>query len=256
MSEGAVPESNPQETSLGLDAFRDKPEDAGLSLDELSEAFAKALGAGADPFSAASDEASTGGEGGNVQFETEPMAAPGEAIAPDSCEITPRSILEAMLFVGSPTNEPLASAKVSSLMRGVRPAEIDELVRELNQQYKADGCPYRIESEGAGYRMALRPEFEAVRGRFYGRVREARLSPAAIEVLAVVAYNQPLSREEVSQLRGKPSGSLLAQLVRRQLVRIERPEESPRIARYHTTGRFLKLLGIAGLDDLPRGEVP
>ena len=75
--------------------------------------------------------------------------------------------------------------------------------------------------------------------KFYGRVKEARLSQAAVEVLAVVAYRQPLTRDEIDALRGRPSGGLLAQLVRRQLLRIERPEDRPRQPKYLTTDRFL-----------------
>ena len=74
----------------------------------------------------------------------------------DRCEISPRTILEAMLFVGHPANEPLTAKQVASLMRGVLPREIDELVRELNDAYAAEGTPYRIESDGAGYRLTLR----------------------------------------------------------------------------------------------------
>ncbi len=63
-----------------------------------------------------------------------------------------------MLFVGHPQNEPLTNKQVASLMRGVRPSEIDALVRELNRDYRARGCPYWIVAEGAGYRLALRDE--------------------------------------------------------------------------------------------------
>ena len=160
-----------------------------------------------------------------------------------ACPVTPRSILEALLFVGTPQNEPLTSAHVSGLMRGVRPQEIDALVVELNEQYDAEGCPYRIRSVGSGYQLAPREEYASLRDKFYGRVKEARLSPAAVEVLAVVAYRQPLTRDEIDALRGRPSGGVLAQLVRRQLLRIERPEDRPRQPKYLTTDRFLALFG-------------
>ena len=93
-----------------------------------------------------------------------------------------------------------------------------------------------------------------MRNRFYGRVREATLSQAAIDILALVAYNQPITNERVSRLRGHPSGSILAQLVRRQLLRIERPDEMPRTPIYHTTPRFLALFGLESLEELPRSQ--
>ncbi len=229
--------------SLGLEAFGQPPEPGGLSLDQLSEALAGMLGDGDDP------------------YQTPALLSPAEAqsesdvdaaSADDACEITPRSILEAMLFVGHPQNEPLSSKQVAALMRGVRPREIDHLVRALKREYLDRNCPYTIVAEGAGYRMKLRDEFAPLRDKFYGKVRQARLSQAAIEVLAAVAYNQPLTADEISRLRGMPSGHILLQLVRRRLLRIERGQQRPRTSHYRTTDRFLELFGLTSLDDLPR----
>lgn len=219
---------------------------SGLGLEELSAALSGMLGRGADPY------APLPGEGSQPDASA---ALDDEAAAPDQhCEITPRTILEAMLFVGSPQGEGTTSAQVAGLMRGVRPAEIDALVRDLNETYERRGCPYTIEQHGEGYRLALRPEFNRLRDKFYGRTRQARLSPAAIEVLAAVAYHEPVTSEEVAQLRGTASGPVLAQLVRRQLLRVERNDASPRRPRYATTPRFLELFGLASLADLPRGR--
>jgi len=157
-----------------------------------------------------------------------------------------------MLFVGLPQGGVLTAQQIAGLMRGVRPAEIDELVRDLNDSYARTGRPYTIASQGAGYRLTLRDEFAAVRQRFLGRVRQAKLSPAAIEVLAVVAYNGPLTAEEVASQRGTPSGPILAQLVRRQLLQQDRAADNPRVVRYATTERFLRLFGVESLADLPR----
>jgi segregation and condensation protein B len=159
-----------------------------------------------------------------------------------------------MLFVGSRDNQPLSSQRVAGMMRGVRAAEIDELVKELNQKYDAQGCPYRIFSEADGYRLMLREEYGRIRDKFYGRQRQARLSPAAIEVLSIIAYQGSQTSEEVHRLRGTSSGAILSQLVRRQLLRIERDPAAPRSPRYHTTSRFLELFGLESLDDLPRSQ--
>ena len=225
-----------------------QPEEQGISLDQLSQAFAQMLGQGSDPYAPADSGAAIQAE--FIEAETDdPVSS-----ADDGCEITPQTIVEAMLFVGSPDNRALTSQEIAALMRGVRPLEIDEIVRHLNQTYSSSGCPYTIISEGAGYRMTLREQFAGIREKFYGRVRQAKLSPAAIEVLAMVAYNQPLTGDEVARLRGRPSGHLLAQLVRRQLLRIERPEEKPRTAQYYTTQRFLTFFNLESLEDLPRGQ--
>jgi len=181
-----------------------------------------------------------------------PDSAPEDADGPDDpCPITPSSVLEAMLFVGNRDGSPLTPARAAELMRGVAPGEIAGLVDELNARYEADGRPYTIVSEGSGYRLRLRPEFAPLRNRFYGKMREVRLSQAAVDILAIVAYQQPLTAEQINKLRGKPSGHVLSQLVHRQLLRIERTAPR-RTAQYYTTERFLRLFGLDSLDDLPR----
>lgn len=82
------------------------------------------------------------------------------------------------------------------------------------------------------------------------------MSQAAIDVLALVAYQQPLTAEQIHKFRGKPSRHVLAHLVRRGLLRIERPEKNRRTPHYFTIERFLRLFNLESLDDLPRSEEP
>jgi segregation and condensation protein B len=246
MARSPEPPSDRAVPVAGLPALEAPAESSGLALDQLSAALAGMLGKGDDPYAAAPEP----------QPQTEAEPGLDESAAHQACEITPRSILEAMLFVGSPTNEPLSSRQVAALMRGVRPAEIDSLVGALNAEYERRNCPYTIFEQAGGYRLALRPEFDRLRDKFYGRTRQARLSQAAIEVLAAVAYHEPVTAEEINKLRGTVSGHVLAQLVRRQLVRLERNEANPRRPVYWTTERFLELFGLSSLGDLPRsGEL-
>ncbi len=253
----AKPPAAKNADDLGLADFA-QPAEQGLSLDALSQAFAAMLNTGSDPYTVPSElpvdqtvPVSTIQRPANF---AEPVAI-ASAANDGQCEISPRSILEAMLFVGLPGGQPLTSPQVAGLMRGVRPVEIDELVCELNLHYEQSQCPYRIESVEAGYRLILREEFSGVRDQFYGRVRQAKLSPAAIEVLATVAYNQPLTSDDVSKLRGAVSGSVLSQLVRRELLRLERDPQQPRVPRYRTTDRFLNLFGLESLADLPNSSL-
>src|SRR5262249_53368604 len=101
---------------------------------------------------------------------------------------------------------------------------------------------------------ALRTEFNRMRDKFYGRVRETKLSPAAVEVLSIVAYNQPTTVADVNELRGATSGPVLASLVRKKLLRMERPEDRSQPPRYWTTDRFLRLYGLESVSALPRSE--
>ena len=87
----------------------------------------------------------------------------GEPEPPPECELSPRSILEAMLFVGHPQNEPLRSDQVAALMRGVMPREVDQLVEELNGIYREGKHPFQIVSAGAGYRLELCAEYDGLR---------------------------------------------------------------------------------------------
>ena len=246
------------EDDFGLEALFEPQEDAaGSSLEELSQAYAQAMHQGDDPYSP--------GEAPEREADDEDLEELLEEIRrededPDqSCEISPQSILEAMLFVGLPNNQPLTSEFAASSMRGVRPEEITQLVRELNERYDRTGRPYRIQSVDAGYCLRLREEFAALRENFYGKIKTARLSQPAVDVLAVVAYHQPITRDEVEELRGRPCGGVLSQLIRRQLLRVERVETpapkgsgSTRTIHYYTTERFLKLFHLESLQDLPK----
>jgi len=233
----------PRQPSVPRDAFA-SVDDSGLSLEDLSAAYAQLIEGGADPYDQeALSEPQHHGE-----------AAAGGPEADGAGEVSPRSILEALLFVGSPHNEPLTSRKVAALMRGVSPREIDELVAELNALYQAEGCPYEIASVGAGYALQLRGEFTSLRDKFYGKVQEARLSQAAIDVLALVAYRQPITADEINSLRGQASGQVLSQLVRRGLLRIERAPDRRDKPRYHTTERLLALFQMRDISELPQSH--
>lgn len=214
-----------------------------LSLSRLREAFAAMLGA-----------PTTSGERGAGSGQQKRVASTPASTRPAKIEICPRSVVESMLFVGRPDNGAMSSRELAAAMRGVSPAEVDEVVAALNATYDADQTPYRIEQSAAGYRLVLRPEFERMRDKFYGRVKEARLSPAVLEVLSVLAYNQPATAEQLNEIRGAPCGAALSQLVRRKLVRLDRGKGSKESATYSTTDRFLKLFGLENIEALPRSE--
>lgn len=233
------------------------PQPQGISLDELAAAFAQAMGVKPSDATAESPPAATPGLPAAIAQTPEAVAAsppePAEEEA-DHCPLSPQSIFEALLFVGNRQNRPLAPAQAAELMRDVAVDEIPPLVDELNRRYARCGAPYRIVGQDDGYRLVLQREFNALRNRFYGRMREARLSQAAVDVLALVAYQQPITGEAVGQQRGKPSSHVLAHLVRRGLLRVERPDPKCRTPHYRTTERFLRLFNLQSLADLPRSE--
>jgi segregation and condensation protein B len=159
-------------------------------------------------------------------------------------------IVEALLFVGGP---PLSAARACEAVRGLTPEQLTEAVARLNRDYRAQGRPYRIQLRDVGYELVLRPAFRAVKERLFGSAREARLSQPALDVLALVAYRQPVTRQEVDSQRGADSLALLRQLLRLGLVGVQRGDGQTE-ACYGTTTRFLNLFGLRSLDDLPRTQ--
>ena len=181
-------------------------------------------------------------------------SSPKPAEAEECCPLSPRTILEAMLFVGNRDNRPLSVARAAELMCDVEPDEIPLLVDELNRSYETRGARTGSLAKGTATGSALPRAAGALRDRFYGRLRAGRLSQAAIDVLAMVAYQQPLTGEKISQLRGRPSSHVLAHLLVAACCGSSGRTPSWRAPHYYTTDRFLQLFNLQTLDDLPRSE--
>jgi len=238
---------------MGLNEFYQGSDQRGASLDELSDVYAQLVSEGESPYEGVSEGNSYTDEAdGSISQEAATLALPEEI---DNADLTPMSILESMLFVGHPTGEPLVAKSVAGMMRGVTTREIHELVKDLNVAYDDQNSALHIKSVDQGYVLALREEFHGLRERFYGEIREKRLSQAAIDVLAIVAYNQGISRNEIDEMRDHPSQSILRELVRREILRLERLDEKPRKSIYYTTERFLDVFGLEHIDDLPQALI-
>ena len=104
--------------------------------------------------------------------------------------------------------------------------------------------------------MQLRAELADVRDRIYGKIKESRLNQAAIDCLALVAYQPGISKEQLDAQWNRSSASVLGMLIRRNLVELRRDPDAPKAtnARYYPAERLLNLLGIASLDELPQVE--
>jgi segregation and condensation protein B len=177
-----------------------------------------------------------------MPHEEEPPGAPPPLVR----------VVEALLFVGG---APLTAARACETVRGLSEPQFVEAVATLNAEYRAQGRPYLIQAHAEGYALTLRPRFKPVAERLHGGQRAARLSPAAIDVLALVAYRQPATKQEIDTLRGTDCGALLRQLVRRGLVAVvHRADADRREVTYGTTPRFLELFKLHSLDDLPQTQ--
>ncbi|MCC7336794.1 MAG: SMC-Scp complex subunit ScpB [Pirellulaceae bacterium] len=267
-------------------------DEEGVSLEELSQSYRRAVGQATDVVPSAVEAATVGGADGIAGLASELQSGdvlhPFDRIDPEEadqediagCPLTPQSILEAILFVGRSDGSPITAAEIADLMRGVQESEVVESIDQLNEIYAATNRATRIVASGAGFRLQLADDLSSIRNRFYGRVRQVKLNQAAIDCLALISYQPGISREELEQQRGQPSGSLLSQLIRRQLVEmcretaenspgdkmpavkipadkkpaVKTPADKKTVQRYYPTQRLLDLAGIESLDDLPQTE--
>lgn len=167
--------------------------------------------------------------------------------------------LEAMVFCADRPAPPAKLAEALGALLGaeVPPERIAELIDKLNAGYAKGGHAFRIEQVGGGYRVMTLPEHaEAVAG--FQRLRAStRLSRAALETLAIIAYRQPITRADLEGIRGVGCGEILRTLLDRNLVTIKgRAEELGRPMLYGTTSKFLDVFGLASLKSLPKpGEL-
>lgn len=264
-------EVSAESTGLPFAAFEDSEAAADWSGDDLEAAYRKALetlefAEATIPSPPATEEeppppaiaaaASAGVSAGAQQLATE-LAE--RASAPPAIEsaaepgVTPEQIIEACLFVGG---QPLTAKRLLSVLRAdAEVALVERLIDSLNRRYAAENRPYEIRLVEGGYRLTLHEDYERIRAKVYGQgPKEVRLSQDVLEILAVVAYHQPITQKEIEELGRPQCGPVLRQLLRRELIAVERQPDRPKEVPYVTTARFLSLFGIGSLDDLPRPE--
>ena len=134
-------------------------------------------------------------------------------------------------------------------------AQVRDAIDALNVRYAADGRTFRIESVAGGRQLMTLPVFGPIVARLKGVREQGRLTQAALETLAIVAYRQPLLRADLESIRGVACGEVLRSLMERRLVKIVgRADEVGRPMLYGTTTEFLKQFGIGKLDDLPNAK--
>ncbi len=161
-------------------------------------------------------------------------------------------LLEALLLS---THHPLTAGKLAEMLDINATKPIRASIKHLNEQYESTGRSFRVEQVAGGYQLLTLPEFGETLKRFHQREIDAKLSKAALETLAIVAYKQPVLRVDVEAIRGVACGETIRSLMEKHLVKIAgRAEEPGRPILYGTTKRFLELFGLNSLKDLPQSE--
>jgi segregation and condensation protein B len=156
--------------------------------------------------------------------------------------------LQAVLFVA---DEPLSSATLAHLVETDR-QEAERLLEELAEELAAAGSGIVLRQVAGGWRLYTHPDAAPVVERFVLSSRHSRLTKAALETLAIVAYKQPVTRHQISAIRGVDSEGVLRALVDRGLLAEVGREDGPgRPLLYGTTADFLERLGLSSVGDLP-----
>ncbi len=156
--------------------------------------------------------------------------------------------IEAILFVA---DEPLSSALIGQALE-VERAEAERLLERLAGDYERTGSGLSLRRVAGGWRLYTHPDTAPVVERFVLSSRHSRLTKAALETLAIVAYKQPVTRHQVSSIRGADSDGVLRALAERGLVEeVGRSDGPGRAVLYGTTPEFLERLGLPSLAELP-----
>ena len=158
-----------------------------------------------------------------------------------------RPALEALLMVA---DQPLDSSTLASASGHPVPA-VEEALAALAGEYDQQGRGFELRNVAGGWRFYTREEYAAVVEGFVLEGQQARLTQAALETLAVVAYKQPVSRARVSAVRGVNVDGVMRTLLTRGLVEEAGQDGDHGATLYRTTGYFLERIGITSLDELP-----
>ena len=161
-------------------------------------------------------------------------------------------IVEALLFA---SDAPLTAADLARGDEGLDEEQVEAAIEALRSDYEATERAFQVYEIAGGYQILTRPELAPYLERFDTVPQNPRLSVPALEVLAVIAYRQPIGRAEVEEIRGVGSSGVLRTLLDRGVVEVVgRGEGLGRPLLYGTTRRFLEHFGFRSLEDLPRAE--
>ena len=159
-----------------------------------------------------------------------------------------KNIIESLLFVA---DEPLTIDRLKKIISGAESRELREALEELAADYETRQGGFFLKEVAGGYQIRTRPEYMEWIKRLL-QPKPLRLSKAALETLAIIAYKQPVIRSDVEHIRGVDCGGILRVLLERKFIRVLGRKEIPgRPLIYATTKRFLEVFDLKNLKDLP-----
>ena len=174
-----------------------------------------------------------------------------EEIEESDSETTLESVIEAVLFA---SDESLTSARLANITESTT-KQVREHIKNLNKKYKSNKSAFRIEQIAGGFQMLTLSKYNHWLKKLLRARSETKLSPAAMETLAIIAYKQPVIRADIEAIRGVAVGEVIRSLSYKGLVKIVgRAEILGRPMLYGTTKKFLEVFGLNTLKDLPKIE--
>jgi segregation and condensation protein B len=154
------------------------------------------------------------------------------------------------LILASP--EPLAGRRIAKLVEGANPSKIARSVALLNDGYAERGNSFRIREIAGGYQYYILPEYAGFVEEMFSSRRKLRLTRAALEAVAIVAYKQPVTKTEIEHIRGVASDGVIRTLLEKNLITVTgRAATVGKPLQYGTTDEFLKFFGLGSLEGLP-----
>ncbi len=181
-------------------------------------------------------------------WQSQDASLPAEGTGPWARDRS-MALVEAALFAA---DEPLPLKRLATVTRIDRMDELRRIIKRLAACYEQEGTAFRLMEIAGGYQLLTQIEFHPWLMRAGLGQPESRLSGAARETLAIIAYQQPITRADIEAIRGVQCGDLLRLLMDRQLIRIAGRENTlGRPVLYGTTRKFLQMLGLKSINDLP-----
>lgn len=164
-----------------------------------------------------------------------------------------KKIIETLLFI---TDRPVKPSRIADVVETADARRVREIIRELQEEYAVSGRAVQIVELGGGFQMSTKPEYGRWVRRLYNEKMTTKLSNAALETLAIVAYKQPITRAEMEAIRGVDVAGPLERLLERALVRVAGKKDTVgRPMVYGTTDEFLRMFGLNKISELPDLQV-
>ena len=197
-------------------------------------------------------------EENNSPMETVPSQEPAqESVQEPMAELVQtddlKKIIETLLFI---TDRPVKPSRLADVIDNTNAKQVREIITALQDEYTKQGRAVQIVEIGGGFQMATKPEYGRWVRKLYNEKMTTKLSNAALETLAIIAYKQPITRAEMEAIRGVDVAGPLERLLERSLVRVVGKKDTiGRPMVYGTTDEFLRMFGLNRLSELPDLQV-